>query len=262
MTGPIHLTFGDLALCSLYLLLPAWLSWRQKLGVHQDLLVGGLRCMGQLLLAGYLLGFIFESNRWYWVMAMLAVMVIVGGRTAVSRQKTPVPGLLKLTTWSIFVSSLLTLGFCTVVIVQVEPWYDARYLIPLAGMVIGNAMNGSSLAAERLASELRLRRDAIQARLALGASPGQASDEAIRATVKAALIPTINGMMSVGLVHLPGMMTGQMLGGAPPITAVRYQIMIFYALAFVTAATAILVSSLAYRRYFTAREQLDLAALG
>lgn len=259
MNDPIHLTVGDLFLCSLFLLLPAWLSWRDRLGVHQDLLIGGLRCCGQLLLAGYLLGFIFESNRWYWVLAMLTVMVLVGGRTAVARQKSPVPGLLRLTTFSIFVSSLLTLGFCTVVVVQVHPWYDARYLIPLAGMVIGNAMNGSSLAAERLASELRLRRDAIQARLALGASPRQAADEAIRATIKAALIPTINGMMSVGLVHLPGMMTGQMLGGASPMTAVRYQILIFYALAFVSAATAILVSSLAYRRYFTPREQLDPA---
>ena len=262
MNDLIHLTFGDLALCSLFLLLPAWLSWRDRLDVHKDLLIGGLRCCGQLLLAGYLLGFIFESNRWYWVVAMLTVMILVGGRTAVARQKNPVPGLLRLTTFSIFVSSFLTLAYTTVVIVQVHPWYDARYLIPLAGMVIGNAMNGSSLAAERLASELRLRRDAIQARLALGASPRQASDEAIRATVKAALIPTINGMMSVGLVHLPGMMTGQMLGGASPITAVRYQILIFYALSFVSAATAILVSSLAYRRYFTGREQLDLKVLG
>ncbi len=256
MKPVIELSLTDVGLAAAFLLLPAILSLRQNLGIHRDLLVGGLRCFAQLSITGFLLKALFQTDAWYWVVLALGVMTIAGGHTAASRQKTRVPGLFGLSTLSIFVTAALTLAYATQVIVRVSPWYDPQYLIPLAGMILGNAMNGSALAAERLGGELRLRRQEIEVLLALGATPRQACAEAVRATIRASLIPAVNGLMSVGLVHLPGMMTGQMLGGAPPTTAVRYQILIFYALTFVSATTAILMTSLLHRRYFTDRMQL------
>lgn len=252
----LEISYLELALAALFLLLPAWLSLRGRLGLHRDLLIGGLRCFGQLVLIGYVLRWIFAVERWYLVIGLLLVMIVIGGQTAAARQTRRVPGLFRLTTGSIFLTSFLTLAYLSLVIVRMDPWYDPRYLIPLAGMIVGNAMNGAALAAERLSGEVKLRRREIEQWLALGATPHEALREASRATIKASLIPTINGMMSVGLVHLPGMMTGQMLGGASPVTAIRYQIVIFYAIAFVTAATAIAMTRFAGGRYFTRRMQL------
>jgi len=261
MSHPVEPSYGGLACAALFLILPAALSLKWQLGLHRDLVIGGLRCIGQLVLVGYVLRYVFELNALPVTLLVLAVMVTAGGQTALSRQSVRLPGMFGTTTLAIFTTSALTLLYATVVIVKVRPWYDARYLIPLAGMVVGNAMNGSSLAAERLGAELKLRRQSIEALLALGAGPRQATAEAVRATIRASLIPAVNSLMSVGLVHLPGMMTGQMLGGASPVTAVRYQVMIFYALTFVSASTAILITSLLYRCYFTARMQLRTALL-
>jgi putative ABC transport system permease protein len=129
-------------------------------------------------------------------------------------------------------------------------------VIPLAGIIVGNAMNGAALAAERLGSEMTHRRRELEALLALGATPGQASRDAVRSAVRACMIPTINSLLSVGIVHLPGVMTGQILSGTAPLMAVRYQLVIMYMIVFVTAMTAVLVTALAYRRYFTPRMQL------
>src|SRR5205085_2514432 len=102
-------------------------------------------------------------------------------------------------------------------VIRVHPWYDPQYLIPLFGMIIGNAMNGAAIAAERLGSEMESRRLEVEAYLALGASPSRASREPARRALAAALIPAVNGLMVVGLVALPGMMTGQILAGSSPL---------------------------------------------
>ena len=150
----------------------------------------------------------------------------------------------------------LTLAYVTAVVLRVGPWYDPRYLIPLFGMIVGNAMNGAALAAERLASELESHRGEVEAYLALGATPARAAAEPSRRAMYAALIPSVNGLMTVGLVQLPGMMTGQILAGQSPLLAVRYQIVVAYMLAGATAMAAAIVV-LRYRRtFFTSASQL------
>jgi putative ABC transport system permease protein len=129
-------------------------------------------------------------------------------------------------------------------------------VIPLFGMIVGNAMNGAALAAERLTSEMELRRGEVEAYLALGASPGRASAEPVRRALVAALIPAVNGLMVVGLVALPGMMTGQILAGSSPTLAVRYQIMVAFMLAGAVAITATALVLWYRRRFFTVAEQL------
>ncbi|HEX8960459.1 MAG TPA: ABC transporter permease, partial [Geobacteraceae bacterium] len=126
----------------------------------------------------------------------------------------------------------------------------------LAGMIIGNSMNGASLAAERLASEVRERREEIETAICLGATARQASETAVRNAFRAALIPTMNTMAAMGIVSLPGMMTGQILSGTAPAIAVRYQIAIMCAITGAVAITAFLILLQGYRHYFTAAHQL------
>jgi putative ABC transport system permease protein len=123
-------------------------------------------------------------------------------------------------------------------------------------MIVGNAMNGAAIAAERLGSEMHARRAEVEAHLALGASPSQAAAEPVRLALRAALLPAVNSLMVVGLVTLPGMMTGQILAGASPLLAVRYQVVVVFMLAGAVALTSVIVALLYRRTFFTAAEQL------
>ena len=154
------------------------------------------------------------------------------------------------------VGSGLTLFYVSFVVVQVEPWYNPRYLIPLFGMIIGNAMNAAALAAERLEAEMESRRGEVEAYLALGATSRRASQEPARRALRASLIPTVNSLMVVGIVALPGMMTGQIIAGVSPLVAIRYQIVVMFMLASCVSIAATLVTSWYRRQFFTGAEQL------
>lgn len=253
----IDLSTADLVLTFGFVLVTLALSFQRRLGLEKELGIGAVRTLVQLVLVGYVLRYVFALRLWLVVVAILAVMGVAAGRIAVQRQQHRFPAIYPITTGSIFVVSLLTLGIITWVIINVQPWYEPRYLIPLAGMVIGNAMNGAALAANRLTGEMRNRRGEVEAYLALGGTPKQATQQVVRETMRATMIPTINSLMSVGIVHLPGVMTGQLLSGTSPLTAVKYQILIMYMLVFVVAYTGIAVVTLGYQRYFTRAYQLQ-----
>jgi putative ABC transport system permease protein len=252
----IDLSTVDLVLAFGFVAVTLAFSFYRRLGWERELGIGAARTLLQLVLVGYLLRYVFALDLWYVVAGILVIMVVFAGRIAVQRQQRAFEGLYGITTGSIFVVSLVTLGIITWVIINVQPWYEPRYLIPLAGMVIGNAMNGSALAANRLTAEMNTRRAEVEAYLALGGTPRQATQRVVRETMRAAMIPTINSLMSVGIVHLPGVMTGQLLSGTSPLTAVKYQILIMYMLVFVVAFTGIGVVTLGYRKYFTRAMQL------
>ena len=141
-------------------------------------------------------------------------------------------------------------------VVHVDPWYNPRYLIPLFGMILGNAMNAATLAADRLAGEMETRHTEVEAYLALGASSVRAAREPVRRALRASMIPTVNSLTVVGIVSLPGMMTGQIIAGSDPLLAVRYQIVVMFMLGSAVALAAVVVV-LGYRRtFFTHAEQL------
>jgi putative ABC transport system permease protein len=234
------------------------LSWWQQLGLGKSLVIGALRATVQLWLIGQILVWLFTSDRWYLVVAVLMVMVITATFAATGRLNHK--GFRRPLRWicggAILAGSALTLVYVDLLVVQVSPWYDPRYLIPLFGMIVGNAMNGAALAAERVHSEFSARRDEIEACLALGASPAQASATVVRQSISAAMIPAINALAVVGVVSLPGMMTGQILAGADPTQAVNYQLMVMFMLTGATAITAVLVTLWYRNRFFTQAEQL------
>jgi putative ABC transport system permease protein len=169
------------------------------------------RMLLQLLLIGYVLVFLFESERAILVTLVLTIMITVSSWIALRPISSARRHLYPVTVAAITVSGLPTLFVATEWVLDVTPWYTPRIVIPLAGMVFANAMNSVSIAAERYSSEL---------------SAGLGHSDARKKAFDAALIPLVNSLLAVGLVALPGMMTGQVLAGVSPLIAARYQILV------------------------------------
>ncbi|MBI2487178.1 MAG: iron export ABC transporter permease subunit FetB [Deltaproteobacteria bacterium] len=229
------LSYLDLAIGLALILIVAGLSRWQQLKLEGELVIAAARTCLQLLAVGYILKYIFTLNHPFLIILVIVVMIVVASRTVKGRQKKQTRELSYLVGFAMTVGSGISLFIATQIMLQIKPWYEPHYLIPLAGMVIGNSMNGATLAVERIDSEIEARKMEIEAYLALGATAKQAAGKCIRAAMKAAMIPTINSMMVVGIVSLPGMMTGQILSGTSPIIAFKYQIIIMYMIAFSVA---------------------------
>jgi putative ABC transport system permease protein len=234
-------------------------AW-QRLGLARGFAIGAVRATVQLIAVGYVLTFLIATRHWYLVLLTLLVMLIAATVTATDRQKSGRAGLFVISGTGMLVGAGLTLAYVDAIVLRLHPWYDPQYLIPLFGMIIGNSMNAAALAAERLNGEMELRRGEVEAYLALGASPARASAEPVRRALVAAMLPTLNMLMVVGLVSLPGMMTGQVIAGSSPLTAVRYQIVVVFMLAGAVAVTAVIVALWYRRTFFTAAEQLVVRA--
>ena len=252
----IDLSLLDLVLVFVLILLSIALVRYNGAGEERALLIASLRMVVQLLLVGYALHLIFAIER---ALPVLLVLLVMGGlavHTVVGRVKLRMPHLYRIVSSALLVGcGGTTLFFCNIVI-GLDPWYDPRYLIPLAGMIFGNSMTGASLAAERLSEEIRSRRDEIETSLCLGATARQACGDAMKNAFNAALIPTVNAMAAMGIVFLPGMMTGQILSGTEPMIAVRYQIAIMCVITGSVAVTSFLILLQGYRVFFTAQDQL------
>jgi UDP-glucose/iron transport system permease protein len=254
----IEVSWFDLAWAGGLMLIAVGISHWQKLGLAQRLVIGAIRTVVQLMLVGYALVYIFALDRWYLVGVALLGMLLVATKAAVNRQFRASRTLLMITGVAMLLASGLTLLYISTLVVRVIPWYNPQYLIPLFGMIIGSAMNAAAIAAERLASEMAARTAEIEAYLALGATAQQASQQPVRQALRAALMPTVNGLMVVGIVTLPGMMTGQILAGASPLIAIRYQIVVAFMQAAAVAITTAIVTLWYRRTFFTAALQLKV----
>jgi UDP-glucose/iron transport system permease protein len=256
MSGVLDLSWWQLGFAVLLVAVVAAISLRQHLGLERDLAIGAVRTIVQLYLVGLILAAVFAAARWYWVLLILAVMAAVAAHAAITRLSKPVPGIYGIAATALTISTGLTLAYVIGVVVQPHPWWHPQYLIPIAGMILGHSMTSAALAGERLQADLSARRDEVEARLALGFSGREAVQPLVRAALRAAMIPTVNGMMTVGLVQLPGMMTGQILAGASPLTAIRYQIVVTFMLAVATAVGSLLFVRLTAGKYLTPAHQL------
>ena len=254
--GVIDLSWWQLGLALALVALVAAVSLRQALGLERDLAIGALRTIVQLYAVGLILAAVFAAARWYWVLLILAAMMLIATQAAVSRLPKPLPGAYGIAGIALSVSTATTLAYVIGVVVQVRPWYEPQYIIPIAGMILGNSMTSAALAGDRLQSDLRVRAGEVETRLALGFSGNEAVQPLVRSALRAAMIPTVNGMMTVGLVQLPGMMTGQILAGSAPLTAIRYQIVVVFMMAAATALGSLLFVRLAAGRYLTPAHQL------
>ena len=231
------------------------LAWR--IGQWRRITIATVRSIVQLAGAGLIIGWIFQRDTWYWVVILLIVMTVIAAVTAAGQVGRRSPGLIAAMSVVLGAVTAVALLYYTTVVIGLERW-EARYLIPLGGMLLGNAMTAVTLAVERLHSELRQRVADVETYLSLGASPWQAVQPAMRAAVAAGLTPTINAMLIVGVVKLPGMMTGQMLGGSSPWQAAMYQLLILTAIVFTDLLAATAAAVWLYRRWFTPAWQVRI----
>jgi putative ABC transport system permease protein len=246
-----------LLICAALVLLAGAVSLMLRLGMERKLAVSALRASAQLLLVGYALRWLFAAERNpLWVIPMASIMLIAASRSAVARASRGYRG----DSWSAFValvcSGLTTSIFVTGAVLGAEPWIEARTWIPLLGMILGNSMNGLSLALDSLLDSLDSRRALIEADLACGATAWEAAREPLAQAVKKGMIPMINAMMVVGIVSLPGMMTGQILSGADPLQASRYQLVVMFMLCGSAAGSALILAFLTVRALFDGAQRL------
>jgi len=259
----ITLSNLDLAIAAVLVLALALLSVRLQADVSRQLLIAAARTTIQLTLIGLVLKTLFANVHLVWVTLMALFMLLVAGREVMARQKRRFRGWwgYALGTVSMFLSSFTVAVFALVVILGDTPWYTPQYAIPLLGMLLGNTMNGIAIAMDRLTTTAWEQREIIEARLMLGQSWDEAISAIRQQAIRSGLIPIINAMAAAGVVSLPGMMTGQILAGAPPVEAVKYQILIMFLITVGTGLGTLGAVTIGSRRLFDARQRLCLDRL-
>ncbi|BCO09680.1 iron export ABC transporter permease subunit FetB [Desulfolithobacter dissulfuricans] len=261
--GVIQLSPLDLVLAASLVLLLGLTSYRLGLGLERRLAISALRTTVQLLLIGQVLRLVFANGSIWFVLGIATIMLAVAGREVMARQKYRFPGLggWLLGTGSMFISSFTVALLALTVIIGNDPWYSPQYAIPLLGMLLGNTMNGVALSMDRFTETLWQQRQVVEQRLLLGQSSREAVDEIRRSAVRSGMIPIINSMAAAGIVSLPGMMTGQILGGSSPMDAVKYQILIMFLLCGGTGFGTMFAVAWTCRRLFDDRHRLRIDTL-
>jgi len=247
-----NLSAFDLCIAASLILINGALSVLLKLDLERNLLWASVRTVVQLLAVGYLLGWVFANARWYVVLPLMCLMTLIAGVSAAGRGKRTYAGQLVDSVMAVWSSSWLVSAIGLFVIIRIRPWYEPQYAIPILGMILGNTLTAVSLGIERMTSELTSGRNTIEMILALGGSRWEAAQSAARQAVRAGMMPTLNQMTVVGIVSLPGMMTGQVLAGENPVDAVRYQIVIMFLIAAGSALGTVGAVMLTFRRLFSA----------
>jgi putative ABC transport system permease protein len=254
----ITLTAPDLILASLLVLALIGLVVRLQLGLGQTLSIAAVRTTVQLLLVGLILEAVFNRARLSWILLIALVMMVVAAWEILARQKRKLRAIwgFSISAFALFVSSFMITVLTLLMVIEADPWYMPQYAIPLLGMLLGNTMNGIALGMDRLVQTAWQQRAVIEQRLMLGQKDSEAIRDIARDSMRAGMIPIINAMAAAGVVSLPGMMTGQILAGSPPVEAVKYQILIMFLVTAGTGFAVIMVLQLITRRMFDSRERL------
>ncbi|CAG4891048.1 ABC transporter permease [Paraburkholderia gardini] len=253
--GLQNLSLWDVGIAALLIVVNGALSVALKLDLERKLAWAAVRTIVQLLAIGYVLGWVFAYGHWFVVLPLMILMTLIAGFAGAQRGLRTYAGQRADSLVSIWVSSWLVAAVGLFVVIRIHPWYAPQYAIPILGMILGNTLTGVSLGIERMMEELTARRDRVDMALALGATRWEAAQGPARQAVRAGMIPTLNQMAVVGVVSLPGMMTGQVLAGQSPLQAVRYQIVIMFLIAASSALGTVGAVLLTYQRLFSAEHR-------
>ena len=255
--GAIPISLFDLALASLMMGGVLVVDHLLKLAMGKDIAIGTVRVFVQLYIVGFILKWVFAVDQAWLVMLVLAVMSSIAGYNAVKRAGDISLGTVVFATGTIVFVTMISMAFAMEVVIGVTPWYNPQYVIPIGGMAMNGAMNGVALGVANLRNSVKDNTERVECALAVGATGMQAIQPLVAESVRRALIPTVNSLMTAGIVQLPGMMTGQIIAGLPPTAAVRYQIIIFYLLTLVTVLSAVMSVLLYARKFFNRAHQLQ-----
>lgn len=227
----IDLSWAQLAIAFVILLLPAWILWKYRTGLNKKLLTASLRMVLQLLFVGYYLEYLFEYDNPWINAAWIMVMVVVADFATIDRSelKRKMSLLIPIFAATFFGIIVIDLFFLEAVI-QLPKFLAAQYTIPITGMVLGNCLRSNVIGINAFYYSLSDHKERYQFYLACGASRTEALESFISEALKKSANPTLASMATIGLVSLPGMMTGQILSGSSPLIAIKYQIMIMVAI--------------------------------
>ena len=256
---PIAIHPADLAWASLLLLVDAGLSVALRLRFHRELVVASLRMVIQLVAVGYLLRYVFAIHSPALTGVLVLAMSLVAVREVAVRPRSRLRGgnmLIALP--NVLGVVVITTCFALMTAIRPTPWYDPRYAIPLVGILLGSILNAASIALAGVLDNVRLQREAIEARLMLGQTFREATSPLVHRAVRSAMVPVINQMAAAGVITLPGTMTGQMLAGADPVEAVKYQILLLILLAGASCLAAVGTAYAALQRLTDTRQRLRL----
>ncbi len=240
-----------LAIALIFVLIPIFLSKTFNLGLEKDTTIAVVRSIIQLFAVGYILKFVFDTESLIYIFLMVIVMIVAATQNARKKGKA-----IKGITWKIAVTLIfmevltqaILLGF------QITP-ATAQYIIPISGMVVGNSMVLAILFLNRFTSEVDSHQEQTELILSLGGTPKQAIHTQLITSIKSSMIPTIESQKTIGLVQLPGMMSGQIIAGANPIQAVQFQLLVLFLLLTTAAVTSIMLGFLSYPTLFNQRMQ-------
>lgn len=247
-----HVSTLSLVLASSLVLISLVFSYTQKLKLEKDTIIGMVRAILQLLAVGYVLAFVFQLNNPFFTTLIVLFMTLNAAWAAAKRGKT-IPYVFFISFVSIFIGAGVTLA---VLLLTGSIQYLPNQIVPISGMILSNAMVALGLCYQRMTTDFQTKRSEVETRLALGADLFPASVEIVRDAIRTGMLPTIDSTKTLGIVSLPGMMTGLILAGVSPIQAIRYQILVTFMLLSTTAISSFMACYLSYHRFFNARKQL------
>ncbi|MGR5238207.1 ABC transporter permease [Vibrio alfacsensis] len=241
MNNVLDIDWLKLALFSLILLVPLAINARYKLGIAKSTTISVIRMTIQLVLVGMYLEYLFQLNSLVINIVWLAIMIIVGASSIVGKANLPKYPLIFPLIAGLTLSLLPLLVATTIGLIRPVPFYNAQYIIPLAGMLLGNSLSSNIIALQNLFTAFEQRKSEYEAAISLGATPKYASFPFVQDAIRKSLAPILASMATTGLVTLPGMMTGQILAGANPMIAIKYQLVIMLAI-FVMLSVSVVIS--------------------
>ncbi|BAJ00522.1 ABC transporter permease [Shewanella violacea] len=230
MQSTIDVSWPELALFMLVLVIPFSIDRYLKLDLGKEIITAVFRMTAQLILVGLYLQFLFELNSLLLNLLWLTMMLLIGASAIIGSAKLPKRRLYLPIITGLVVGITPLIAILLLALLKPAPLYSAQYMIPMAGMLLGNCLSGNIVALQRLFSAFDEQKDQYEGALALGASPYQASFPFMQSALKQSFAPILASMTTTGLVTLPGMMTGQILGGIDPMVAIKYQLIILVAI--------------------------------
>ncbi len=255
----INLQIWQLAAAYVFIILLLFIVKMRGIPREKEIIIASIRMTLQLILTGYILMYLFEIRNPITTISVIGLMEAFAIYNIYKRVKINLSARMKkIIAFSMLTGTTSSLLYFIFVVIHISPWYDPRYFIPIAGMLVGNSMTGISLGVSRLIDGITDNRHLIESALMLGASPKDASREVMDNAFDSAILPTINSMVGMGIVFLPGMMTGQILSGISPITAIEYQIAVMLGILGSVALSVILFVQMGYRTFFNKEQQLNI----
>ena len=252
MTNHLEISNFSLILSTLLLVIAILVDYKEQLGLGKDIFIAGIRVVIQLFIIGYVLSFVFQINN-NLVTFIMVLFIIFNASYNAHKTSEGIPNSFKISLTSIGIGTILALGI--LVLSGAIDWMPSQ-IVPLTGMIASNSMTAIGITYQSLTTQFKDNRQQILEKLALGADEKQSSLTIVRQSIKTGMQPSISRSKTVGLVSLPGMMSGLMFAGIDPTEAIRYQIVIMFMLISVTAISSFIASYMTYRSFYNEEIQL------